>query len=123
MASIIGQTGRMTAHEFVTVQTTTDSAPEVANLASALVEQRLAACVQVSQIQSYYRWEGKVHHEPEFLLTLKTSSTAIHGIKMLLDQQHSYDEPELIVTPITDGSDGYLEWVREQTAPEAAPEA
>lgn len=108
----------MTTYEFVTVQTTTDSAPEVAKLASAVVEQRLAACVQVSQVESYYRWQGKVQHDPEFLLTLKTRASEVPAIKVLLDQEHAYEEPELIVTPIIDGSDTYLEWIREQTGPE-----
>jgi periplasmic divalent cation tolerance protein len=101
----------MSTHEFVIVQTTTDSSEEVQRLAQAAVDQQLAACVQVSQVQSYYRWEGKVQHDPEYLLSFKTTSSAVYKIKALIAQEHTYDEPELIVIPITDGSQGYLQWI------------
>ncbi|HEY4558255.1 MAG TPA: divalent-cation tolerance protein CutA [Enteractinococcus sp.] len=107
----------MNPQEFVIVQTTTDSADEVQQLAAAAVEHQLAACVQVSQVQSYYRWEGKVHQDPEFLLSFKTTYTAISKIQEFLAQQHSYDEPELIVIPIIDGSQGYLDWMRDSVTP------
>lgn len=103
----------MTTAEFVIVQTTTDSAEEVQQLAAAAIDRQLAACVQVSQVQSYYRWEGQVHQDPEFLLSFKTTSVAVAQLKKLLVQQHSYDEPEVVVIPIVDGSSGYLQWMRD----------
>lgn len=106
----------MNTHEFVIVQTTCDSSEEVHQLATAAVEQQLAACVQVSQVQSYYRWEGEAHHDPEFLLSLKTTTSAVGKIKEFLAHQHSYDEPELVVIPIVDGSQGYLQWMRDSTS-------
>lgn len=109
----IRQTDHMSTHEFVIVQTTTDSSDEVQRLAGAAVEQQLAACVQVSEIQSYYRWDGKVEQDQEYLLSLKTTAAAVYKIKALIAQQHSYDEPELVVVPITDGSQGYLQWIRD----------
>jgi len=105
----------MDTDDFVTVQTTTDSADEAEQLASLAVERRLAACVQVSEVRSYYWWQGETHSDPEFLLTLKTTSGSVPGIKELLASQHSYDEPELIVTPIIGGSDTYLQWIAEST--------
>lgn len=101
--------------DFVTVQTTTDSAAEAEKLASSAVDGQLAACVQVSEIRSYYRWQGETHNDPEYLLTCKTTALAVPGIKKLLEAEHSYDEPELIVTPIIDGSQAYLQWIAEQT--------
>lgn len=97
--------------EFVTVQTTTDAAAEAEKLAAAAVEQQLAACVQVSEVRSYYRWAGETHSDPEFLLTLKTTAASVPGIEALLAREHSYDEPELIVQPIIAGSDTYLQWI------------
>ena len=106
----------MNTPEFVIVQTTTDSEEEVQQLAAAAVEQQLVACVQVSQVQSYYRWEGQVHHDPEFLLSFKTTAAAVDKIKQLFADQHSYDEPEVVVIPILDGSSGYLQWMRDSVA-------
>lgn len=103
----------MHTSEFVIVQTTTDSAEEVDQLARAVVGQHLAACIQVSQVQSYYHWEGQVQHDQEFLLSIKTTRAAVPELKQLLAQRHSYDEPELIVLPIDDGSQGYLQWMRD----------
>lgn len=106
------QTGCMKTQEFVIVQTTTDSSEEVHQLAAGAVEQQLAACVQVSQVQSYYHWEGEVHQDPEFLLSFKTTTAAVEKIKAFVAEQHSYDEPELVVIPILDGSQSYLQWMR-----------
>ncbi|WP_150461060.1 divalent-cation tolerance protein CutA [Nesterenkonia ebinurensis] len=102
--------------QYVTVQTTTDSAAEAQHLASAAVAQRLAACVQISEVRSFYQWQAETHDDAEHLLTLKTTAAQVPGIKELLAQQHSYDEPELIVQPIIDGSAGYLNWIAESTA-------
>lgn len=107
----------METSQYVMAQTTTDSHSEAEQLASAVVEQRLAACVQVSTIQSYYRWQSETHNDAEFLLTLKTTGAAVPDIKKLLAREHSYDEPELVVVPIIDGSDGYLQWISQSTGP------
>lgn len=106
----------MDTPDFVTVQTTTDTAAEAEKLAAAAVEQQLAACVQVSEIRSYYRWQGETHNDPEFLLTLKTTDSSVEGIKALLGREPSYDEPELIVQPIVSGSDSYLQWIADSTS-------
>lgn len=105
----------MDTADFVTAQTTTDSSDEAEQLAALAVERRLAACVQVSEVRSYYWWQGETHSDPEFLLTLKTTSGSVPGIRDLLASQHSYDEPELIVQPIIAGSDTYLRWIAEST--------
>lgn len=101
--------------QYVTAQTTTDSEAEARRLASTAVAQRLAACVQISQVRSYYQWEGETHDDAEYLLTMKTTVTQVPGIKELLAREHSYDQPELIVQPIIDGSAGYLEWITQST--------
>ena len=96
----------------VVAETTTDSREVAEHLASSAVDQGLAACVQISAIRSYYRWEGEVQNDPEFLLTFKTTAAAADGpLKEFLDREHPYDEPELITLPITGGSDSYLAWI------------
>lgn len=106
----------MQTTDYVTIQTTTDSCDEAERLASLAVEQQLAACVQVSQVHSFYRWQGETHRDQEYLLTLKTTSATVPGIKHLLAEQHSYDEPEMIVLPIIDGAAGYLDWIHDMTS-------
>ncbi|SMY12643.1 divalent-cation tolerance protein CutA [Brevibacterium jeotgali] len=96
----------------VAAETTTDSREVAEHLASTAVDQCLAACVQISAIRSYYRWEGEVQNDPEFLLTFKTTAAAADGpLKEFLDREHPYDEPELIIVPIIGGSDSYLAWI------------
>lgn len=101
----------MTSQEFVIMQTTTDTAEEADRLAAAVVEQQLAACVQVSQVTSYYRWQGEAQRDPEFLLAFKTTVSAMERVKEYLAANHSYEEPEVIVVPIVEGSRGYLQWM------------
>lgn len=99
--------------EFVTVQTTVEDEPQAQRLAAAILDAGLGACVQVSAIRSFYRWKGEVHDDPEQLLTVKTTAEAVSGLKALLDREHPYEEPEMIVQPIIDGAPGYLDWVWE----------
>lgn len=97
----------------VTAQTTVESAEAAEALASAAIDRGLAACVQVSEIRSFYRWQGEVHDDPEWLLTFKTTAEAAAGtLRDHISQQHPYDEPEYIVQPIIDGSEDYLAWIR-----------
>lgn len=72
--------------------------------------------MQVSQITSYYRWQGQAQHDPEFLLSFKTTGAAVEPVKDYLTTQHSYDEPEIIVLPIVDGSHGYLQWMTDSVS-------
>lgn len=99
--------------EFVAAQTTLDSRESAHHLASAAVQARLVACVQVSVVSSFYRWDGGVENDEEHLLTFKTTAAAVPGLRDLLGREHPYDEPEFIVLPIVDGSESYLEWIRE----------
>lgn len=98
--------------EFVAVQTTTDSRALAESIASSAVDARLAACVQISEITSVYRWGGAVEHDAEQLLTLKTTAEAVPALRELVHHEHPYDEPEFIVLAILDGSTSYLDWIR-----------
>lgn len=92
------------------------SCPDTATaeaLAHMLISQKLAACVQSSPINSTYQWEGGMTHSPEILLLIKTWQHHIPQIKTLLQTQHPYQVPECLVTPITDGSTRYLDWMRD----------
>jgi periplasmic divalent cation tolerance protein len=85
-------------------------------LASRLVEERLAACVNVhGPMQSTYRWKGRIECEPERQLFIKTSGARLEALEMRLKELHPYELPELIVIrPETAGAD-YADWVRTET--------
>lgn len=86
-------------------------------LARAMVEEQLAACVNVLPgLVSVYRWQGRTEQEGEVLLLIKTSAARIAELKDRLSGLHPYDVPEIIAVPITDGLPAYLDWVRECTA-------
>ena len=96
------------------VLTTCGSAEEARNIAHGLVGRQLAACVNiVPQIESVYRWQGKIETATEWLLLIKTTSGALGDLRAALSELHSYDLPECIEIPIEGGSEAYLEWIGE----------
>jgi periplasmic divalent cation tolerance protein len=98
--------------DHIQVQTTAGSEEEAELIAGALVERRLAACVQVvGPIASTYRWKGAVERDREWLCLLKTESSRYGEVEEAIRELHSYEEPEIIATPIVAGSSGYLGWV------------
>ena len=96
------------------VLTTAGSAEEANKIAEALVQRRLAACVNVvGPIASVYRWKEKVERAQEWLLVIKTTAEAADTVGDALKELHSYELPECVVLPIDGGSEAYLEWVGE----------
>ena len=108
-------------HEFIVVLVTAGSSAEGERLARALVDERLAACVnRIAGVQSVYRWEGKVEESTEELLVIKTRAQLFTALEKRIKELHSYGVPEVIALPIIDGSEGYLHWLGEQVAGGAA---
>jgi periplasmic divalent cation tolerance protein len=96
---------------------TASSESEAETIAKALVEERLAACVNIlSPIRSIYRWEGKVADDREWLLVIKTQAERFSAVEARVKVLHSYQVPEVIALPIVAGAEGYLRWLREETA-------
>lgn len=99
------------------VQTTTDSRAEAMALGHAAVTARLAACAQVSgPVASTYWWEDELERAEEWLLVLKLPAHRYDAVAEFLTSEHSYDEPEIIATPIVAGSPTYLNWLDEEAA-------
>ena len=87
-----------------------------ARIARALVQERLAACVnRVPGLASVYRWRGEIHEDAEVLLLIKTTRDRFAPLRARLVELHSDEVPELIALDIADGYPPYLDWLREQT--------
>jgi periplasmic divalent cation tolerance protein len=85
-------------------------------IARALVDERLAACVNLlGPMTSFYRWHGTVEREVERQLIIKTTRGRVAAIQARLIALHSYELPEFVVLPVSDGGPAYLEWVRNET--------
>jgi len=98
------------------VLTTCGSEEEAERIAQYLVENRLAACVNViPQIKSIYRWQDKVESAREWLLVVKTTSKNFDQVRDAIRGLHSYEVPECISLMIDDGSATYLEWIDDST--------
>jgi periplasmic divalent cation tolerance protein len=101
--------------EYVQITTTTGARHDAEQIASELVSRRLAGCVQVTgPVTSTFRWQGKVETAEEWICTAKTSHTQLGAIQKLFSEIHPYEVPEVIATPILDGSNAYLKWLGEQ---------
>jgi periplasmic divalent cation tolerance protein len=94
------------------VLTTAGSVDEARKIARALVERRLAACVNiVPQVESVYRWQGKLETAPEWLLVIKTEAAAFEGVRATIEALHSYETPECIMLEVAEGDQEYLDWI------------
>jgi periplasmic divalent cation tolerance protein len=100
----------------IIVLVTCGSEEEALKIAHSLVEERLAACVNlVFPVRSIYRWEGKIWDEEEWLLIIKTQKQRFEELEKKVKSLHSYSVPEIIGLPIIEGSSSYLEWLKEMT--------
>lgn len=91
---------------------------EGAALARLLVDERLAACVQLAGIRSIYHWEGKVEDQPEELLLIKTRLCLADRVAARIQEVHPYEVPEALVLRVEAGLDPYLDWLQAETGPD-----
>jgi periplasmic divalent cation tolerance protein len=99
------------------ILTTAGSQEEAGKIAYALVERRLAACVNiVPRIESVYRWQGKVETAQEWLLLIKTEAGLFERVRDAIKELHSYELPECVMLEVSAGSQEYLQWITESTA-------
>ena len=103
-------------HEYVMVLTTLPVDADGPGFARSLVEERLAACVNLlAPMESVYRWEGNIEQETERQVVIKTSRDRVAMLWERIRELHPYDVPEFLVLPIIDGNDAYLRWVADST--------
>ena len=102
--------------EYVVVLTTFPSDADGESFARALVDERLAACVNLlAPMESVYRWEGKVETETERQVIVKTSKERLAALWDRVRELHPYEVPEFLVLPIADGNEAYLRWIGDAT--------
>ncbi|MFQ5790412.1 MAG: divalent-cation tolerance protein CutA [Acidobacteriota bacterium] len=104
--------------EHLLVITTIGSEEEAAKLGGALVERRLAACVNVTApVRSFYTWKGRLEDESERMLFIKTRADRYADLEAAVRELHPYEVPELIAVPIERGASPYLAWIDEHVRP------
>src|SRR3990170_5647086 len=107
--------GRILLDDIVVFITAPDE-DESAKIARALVEARLAGCVNIiKDIRSIYSWQGKIEDEKEVLMVAKTQKPLFDSLMKRVKELHSYTVPEIIALPIIQGSEDYLKWLKEVT--------
>ena len=99
----------------VIVQTTTSNEEEAKKIAKILIQDKLAACVQLKDIEYLYNWDGKLCCERETLLSIKTKKELFSKVKSKILELHSYDTPEIIELDISNISEDYLKFIKENT--------
>jgi|SRR5579859_962684 len=98
------------------VLTTAGSSDEAKRIARALVERRVASCVNiVPGVESVYRWKGQIESAEEWLLVIKTRSQRFEDVRAAIEELHSYDLPECIMLEIAEGDKAYLDWLARNT--------
>jgi periplasmic divalent cation tolerance protein len=107
------------AVDLTVVLTTTESDGQARALARALLESGLAACVQLSRIDSLYRWQGEIEEAPEIRVLIKTRRALRDRVLAFVREHHPYDEPQLVALDADAVSEGYLAWLLEATDAES----
>ncbi len=97
------------------ILTTCPDKKEAKKLAADLVDNRLAACVQLSDVVSFYTWEGDACIDNEIRLVIKTRKQLYSAVQTYIKAHHSYDVPQIVQVPIENGLDDYLDWINQNT--------
>jgi periplasmic divalent cation tolerance protein len=99
------------------VVTTVATREQARSIAEALVQRRLAACAQISEIESFYRWQGAVQHDPEFRVLFKTTADRYAELEAAIRELHPYELPALHAYAFEEAYAPYAEWIGENTRP------
>ena len=106
----------MTAPEFIVVLSTCGSKAEADSIASRLVSDRAAACVNIIEnVTSIYRWQNKIEKGTECLMIIKTRAALAGPVEAIIKKLSSYECPEVVALPIVQGAADYLNWINDVT--------
>jgi len=97
---------------YIIIKTTFDNKKDAESIANKLITSKLAACIQISEVESYYMWKGKTEKAHEYKLDIKTSSKNYRKIEKFIKKNHKYEIPEIIAVKIKKASKKYLNWMK-----------
>jgi periplasmic divalent cation tolerance protein len=97
--------------KFIIIESTFPNLELAKKLAKILLEKKLAPCVQIKKIESFYIWQEKITNDEEFLISIKTRFEKFDEISEIIKENHSYNLPEIIALPILKGDEKYLSWI------------
>jgi periplasmic divalent cation tolerance protein len=106
----------MSAVNACVVMTTVPNEEQAERIARAVLEARLAACVQIQRICSYYWWSGAINKDAEQLVCFKTTTDKYGALEQAIVANHTYDTPEILQVPVTTGLEKYLGWLQKETS-------
>lgn len=101
--------------KYIIITTATDRLHDVKRIQSELLDHKLAACVQIAKINSYYNWKNQRCESKEYLLTIKTKASLFNAVKDTIKSNHSYELPEIISYDITNITEEFAKWIDENT--------
>lgn len=103
--------------EYIQVLTTVDDEKKANEIARAILEKRVAACVQVlGPISSSYWWKGKIEQAKEWICLAKARADDYEELQSVIKAVHPYEVPEILAMPVVSGNPAYLNWVRDETS-------
>jgi len=103
----------------IVVFSTCDSEEQAGRIARALLDQRLAACINIlPHVRSIYRWKNQIEDAAEWMLIIKSRRDLLDALRAAIGKMHSYEVPEMLALPVVDGSQAYLEWLDGQLGAE-----
>ena len=102
---------------YIQVVTTVADRTQAEQLAAALLEQQLAACVQITPCNSWYRWQGKIEQSDELVCTIKTRRDLFPELCRTIRALHPYQVPEILASPVVTGAESYLSWLEKELLP------
>lgn len=105
----------MKASDYCIVTTTTDTNENAEEITQTLLEKKLVACVQTENIKSSYRWQEKIIFADEIQLQMKTKTSLFIQIQKEIEELHTYEVPEIIILPLLNANNSYLEWIEKET--------
>ena len=100
--------------DYIIVKTTFAKKKEAEEIAKKIIEKKLAACIQISEIESYYRWNNSVEKSNEYKVEIKTLDKNYKRIEELITKNHKYEIPEIISYKLNKGSKKYLNWIKQE---------
>jgi periplasmic divalent cation tolerance protein len=109
------------SESYCVILTAVGNRAEAEQLARLLVTRKLAACVQITAITSYYMWNDELHDDAEHLLLIKTLSSRFADIQAVILENSSYEVPEIVQLPVEQGLPAYLDWISDNTSSASVP--